>query len=89
MKFQICYHFQNALEENISCFGCKAVFHAICLASKFLQSTTDSNQLLPIEGICPCCSLCVLWGDLVRYKRGCYQSEIEDSQVCGQRLALG
>ena len=34
---------------------------------------------MPVEGTCHSCKGNVLWGDLIRFKRGCYQ---KISQVC-------
>ncbi|ELT87595.1 hypothetical protein CAPTEDRAFT_226573 [Capitella teleta] len=50
--------------------SCDMASHLKCLARLFLSSST---QLLPIDGPCPKCKTTVLWGDLIRAKRGCYQ----------------
>ena len=48
---------------------CSMESHIICLAQHFCP-----NHVLPIEGDCPSCGRSLLWGDLVRFKRGCYQN---------------
>ena len=55
--------------------SCKMVSHTLCLSKKFLSP--NSTKLLPIEGTCPCCHSNLLWGDLIRYKMGCYQETQE------------
>ncbi|XP_077170756.1 structure-specific endonuclease subunit SLX1 isoform X3 [Paroedura picta] len=68
--------FQDGEEEEeetpLRCFhaGCSMAAHIICLAQEFLQKEPD--QFLPIEGQCPGCKNLVLWGDLIRYHKGCY-----------------
>uniref|UniRef100_A0A8C4QW79 SLX1 homolog B, structure-specific endonuclease subunit n=1 Tax=Eptatretus burgeri TaxID=7764 RepID=A0A8C4QW79_EPTBU len=70
-------------EDVITCFqpACLLSYHIICLAKKFLHNEPD--QLLPNEGICPSCKTSVLWGDLVRYKNGCY-GDLEEMGASAQ-----
>jgi len=49
---------------------CDTSYHTTCLAPVFTEGT---HYLLPIEGRCPVCRSRLLWGDLVRYKNGCYR----------------
>jgi structure-specific endonuclease subunit SLX1 len=58
--------------EKMLCLspGCLLVAHVICLAKTFLKG----NAILPIEGHCPACDSHLLWGDLVRKKKGCYNN---------------
>jgi structure-specific endonuclease subunit SLX1 len=56
---------------------CRTNFHTTCLARAFTQG---SSYLLPVEGSCPACSRPLLWGDLVRYKKGCYRNS-QDTQL--------
>lgn len=50
---------------------CQAITHIICLAQRFLGS---SSHIIPIDGECPACGIRVLWGDLIRKKNGCYKN---------------
>jgi len=56
--------------------------HVICLSRHFLiqHEQQEHGFLLPINGSCPSCSADLLWGDLIRYKRGCYQ-KLSDALV--------
>ena len=51
---------------------CHMTSHTLCLARSFLGDTSD--QLLPIDGQCPACETHLLWGDLIRFKLGCYRN---------------
>jgi hypothetical protein len=66
--------------ESIACLNCNVQSHIACLAKSFLQQKRQADQLLPIEGQCVQCDVELLWGDLVRYKRGCYRSRLN---ACG------
>ncbi|XP_064094693.1 structure-specific endonuclease subunit slx1-like [Macrobrachium nipponense] len=55
---------------------CKMTAHVRCLAGHMLNDESP-DILLPLEGQCPDCKSVLLWGDLVRLKRGCYR-ESED-----------
>lgn len=50
---------------------CHMQSHTTCLAKLFLGEYQD--EVIPVEGKCPKCHQNLLWGDLIRFKRGCYQ----------------
>ncbi|CAL4185676.1 unnamed protein product [Meganyctiphanes norvegica] len=68
-------------KDKMRCLSksCFLVAHITCLADKFVQAEPPGT-LLPLEGPCPSCHTQLLWGDLVRLKRGCYQmgEEVDD-----------
>jgi structure-specific endonuclease subunit SLX1 len=56
--------------NRIKCIKCHVDTHMTCLSKVFLNKETD--QMMPIEGDCPRCTQCFLWGDLMRFRLGCY-----------------
>ncbi|KAK3883839.1 hypothetical protein Pcinc_011855 [Petrolisthes cinctipes] len=77
---EICVICQDSIKKTdiMRCLSpsCVLVAHVICLAKRLLDSESGSGvMLLPLEGECPSCSITLLWGDLVRQKRGCYQHQ--------------
>ena len=54
---------------------CTMVSHIMCLSKKFLSES--KGQIIPVDGKCPRCRMPVLWADLVRLKKGCYQNLVE------------
>lgn len=69
-------------ETSMQCLlkDCDVQIHTSCLAEHFLRNEKD--HFIPVEGSCPKCFTTVLWGDLVRKKKGCYQQLGEDNNVC-------
>ncbi|KAH9498416.1 Structure-specific endonuclease subunit SLX1 [Bulinus truncatus] len=67
-----CFQLEKE-DKTLSCLNpsCTMVAHIICLAKSFLD---DQTKLLPIEGKCPNCHVNLLWGELVRHKKGCYKN---------------
>ena len=63
--------------ERLSCLypSCEAVSHVLCLAERF---TEDTEEVIPVLGLCPTCGKEELWGDLVRKRRGCYEDLQEE-----------
>ncbi|XP_013386382.1 structure-specific endonuclease subunit slx1 isoform X2 [Lingula anatina] len=63
-------------DDRLKCIqpNCVMQAHTICLAKVFLQQGAVKAMILPVNGQCPKCHQDVLWGDLVRLKRGCYQN---------------
>ena len=72
--------------------SCDAEFHIICLSKHFLRAEEKAgfaerdSQIIPVAGDCPRCKTELLWGDLVRFKRGCYKKQLEgaDEAVSGK-----
>lgn len=56
---------------------CDMSAHIICLSRVFL----NEGEYVPVSGSCPKCDRHLLWGDLVRKYRGCYDVE-ENEDVC-------
>ena len=70
----ICKQDLNSISSSntLRCIKCHVETHQFCLAQNFLR--LESNNLLPIEGSCPKCKQSLLWGDLIRYRSGCYKN---------------
>lgn len=68
---------EKPLEQMITCINtsCKLISHIICLAEAFLKGNTDKGQIIPVQGMCPVCQKEILWGDLIRKKKGCCDIE--------------
>ncbi|XP_033628424.1 structure-specific endonuclease subunit slx1-like [Asterias rubens] len=85
-RCDLCIKRIQDVESSLSCVhpACSMIVHTICLATKFLKRSSETDQLLPVDGNCPVCKNNVLWGDLIRKKQGCYSnlsaSENEDSE---------
>ena len=46
----------------------------VCLSTNFCNKSDESRTFfLPIDGHCPVCNVFMLWGDIIRKKKGCYQ----------------
>jgi len=50
---------------------CDFVCHLSCLSRRFLADSP--SELIPISGVCPVCEVELLWGDVIRKKKGCFQ----------------
>ena len=59
------------LSSKLTCLSpkCVLVAHVICLANKF----RTRGYIIPVGGECPMCGTDVLWGDLIRKKKGCFK----------------
>ncbi|XP_030045099.1 structure-specific endonuclease subunit slx1 [Microcaecilia unicolor] len=68
----VCYQRFQSEDDTLHCFhrGCTMIAHLICLADEFLSG--EPQHFIPVEGQCPGCKNTMLWGDLIRYKKGCY-----------------
>ena len=83
--------FENVpVMDLVKCLStkCESAYHLVCLANSFRARAEETDELgrkyfLPIDGNCPVCDVYVLWGDLIRKKKGCYQNVnvIDDPQV--------
>lgn len=74
-----CYLCRKAIDgKPLKCLNsdCDLVSHVICLSKKFLQA----GEYIPIDGECPKCTKNLLWGDIIRKYKGCYQNL--DISVC-------
>ena len=62
--------------ERLVCLypRCEAVSHIICLADTF----TQTDEIIPVQGLCPTCGGEQLWGNLIRKTRGCYENLDEE-----------
>ena len=69
--------FENVSEsDKVQCLSpkCASVYHMICLSEKFCHNSNESRVFfLPLDGNCPLCNVYMLWGDIIRKKKGCYQ----------------
>lgn len=63
-----------ASADVVQCLApdCKMKAHICCLAKHFLKS--DGEHVLPLDGTCPVCNQEVLWADVIRKLKGCYQN---------------
>ncbi|XP_067136789.1 structure-specific endonuclease subunit slx1 isoform X1 [Centruroides vittatus] len=68
----ICCSLFQMHDRKLRCLvpECRLLFHVICLSKCFLGS---SKNLLPVSGFCPNCNQELLWGDVIRFSRGCYK----------------
>ena len=78
-------HRSVSVQSDASCLRCLSatcsmLSHVRCLATRFLA---NDDQMLPVDGRCPCCDKRLLWGDLIRYKAGCYQRQSQVSYKAG------
>uniref|UniRef100_W5N6V0 SLX1 homolog B, structure-specific endonuclease subunit n=2 Tax=Lepisosteus oculatus TaxID=7918 RepID=W5N6V0_LEPOC len=82
-KCVLCRESIELSEDLLCCFhpSCHMTSHVTCLAKHFLQA--EPAHLLPVEGICPGCESPVLWGSLIRYKKGCY-GDLEEISASSQ-----
>lgn len=55
---------------------CNIPCHIICFSHYF---RSNDNSILPVEATCPSCGIQILWGDLVRKKKGCYKNLVENT----------
>ncbi len=62
--------------DQVQCLSpkCGSVYHLVCLAEQFSKKSDESRPyFLPLDGYCPVCNIFLLWGDLIRKKKGCYE----------------
>lgn len=79
-------------EDLLICLNndCQTSWHVLCLSKNFLEeesanllsfgsqmSRQTAKNILPVEGSCTKCSAGLLWGDLIRKKKGCYNQAVE------------
>jgi len=79
----LCGRSFSKTDASLRCLfvsSCGAEFHIICLSKNFLAAETKrtgERQIIPVTGTCPGCGEELNWGDLVRFKKGCYRKELE------------
>ena len=63
-------------EDKVQCISpkCQSVAHLVCLAEHFRQQSSSDGMFLPVDGQCPVCDFRCLWGDIIRKKKGCFES---------------
>lgn len=70
--------FENVpTSDQVSCLSpkCGSVYHIICLANEFRsKSSSEKSHFLPLDGHCAVCNMYLLWGDIIRKKKGCYKA---------------
>jgi len=85
-RCSICRQSFVKSDASLRCLAvnsCDAEFHIACLSERFLSAEVKAgfnernSQIIPVSGSCPRCKMELLWGDLVRFKRGCYKRELE------------
>lgn len=90
---KITYNFISCFqseEHTLKCIHpkCHMVSHTLCLSNKFLlEKGLKNREVLPVDGTCPKCKGAVLWGDLVRLKKGCYQN-LEEVNWCKKMFMI-
>ncbi|GAB1611148.1 hypothetical protein Ahia01_001401900 [Argonauta hians] len=58
----------------VRCLKCGVGSHMVCLARHYLSpQTSSSGPILPVDGSCPVCNHYAVWGDIIRFKNGCYR----------------
>ena len=65
--------------DQVTCLSpkCGSVYHIVCLANDFRTKSNESRSFfLPLDGHCVVCNIYMLWGDIIRKKKGCYK-EVE------------
>lgn len=70
---------KNIEKDRVFCVNgrCKLVSHMKCLAKLCLEP----GHYVPIQGVCPLCDLKFLWGDVIRKKKGCLDTQqFEDNE---------
>ena len=69
-------HLEVSEAQRLVCLypRCEAVSHVLCLAETF----TQTDEIIPVQGLCPTCGGEQLWGNLIRKRRGCYENLDEE-----------
>ena len=72
--------FENVpTSDQVTCLSpkCGSVYHIVCLANEFRSKSSSNNEkshFLPLDGHCSVCNLYMIWGDIIRKKKGCYKA---------------
>ena len=74
----ICEGSENTDSSCATCYwpDCYRKFHLSCLAIDLNQDEPrdKSSKLIPVSGKCRFCNNELLWGDIIRFKHGCYKA---------------
>ena len=78
-----CASSSSGASPGASSSSSNAEFHILCLSKHFLKTEKagfavfKERQIIPVTGECPKCRKELRWGDLIRFKRGCYRKELD------------
>lgn len=70
---------RDVQNERVFCTNnkCKLVAHIVCLAKLCLH---EQGHYVPTMGVCPLCSVNLIWGDVIRKKKGYHVIEEFDDE---------
>lgn len=72
-QLSFCFLCCKTIEDKpLKCLNpsCDLRSHIICLSKTFLHT----GDYIPVDGKCPKCKKELLWGDIIRKYKGCYEN---------------